>query len=179
VIVNLRGTNGAGKSAVAMKFIQSFASRELYGRLGPRRPEAYAVDINSSKPLYVLGPYQTATGGIDAAGLDVAKVIELATKYCVMGHVFFEGVVISTTFGAVGTWLAEKHKEDSIVAYLDTPLEVCLDGVEARGGNRKALHIATKHKVIERTMALMIEAGVRTEMVSRDNAFKKIIGWLR
>lgn len=179
MIINLRGTNGSGKSTVAMKLMQSFANRELYGRLGPRRPEAYVVDIDSSKPLYVLGPYQTATGGIDAAGLDVLKVIDLLAKYSVIGHVFFEGVVISTTFGAVGAWLAEYHKHDSIVAYLDTPLETCLDGVEARGGNRKALHIASKHKVIERTMALMIEAGVRTELVSRDNAFSKIKSWLR
>lgn len=183
MIINIRGTNGSGKSTVVRRFLHEFPTKERFGSLGSHRPEAYMVDLWHgsncliNRPLFILGPYQTATGGVDAAGWTVPQLIKMIDKYQHTGHVLFEGVVISTTFGELGRWLVQPAS-DVVVAFLDTPLEQCLDGVEARGGNREALHIATKHKVIAGVKRKFDEAGVKTEVVSRDNAFEKIKGWL-
>jgi ABC-type cobalamin/Fe3+-siderophores transport system ATPase subunit len=45
MIINIRGTNGSGKSTVVKKFLQRFPHVELFGALGPRRPEAYKVRL--------------------------------------------------------------------------------------------------------------------------------------
>lgn len=179
MIINVRGTNGSGKSTVVRRFLEK-PQRELFGSLGPHRPEAYEVKPwnDGGRSVYVLGPYQTPTGGVDAAGWTVPQLIKLIEKYETRGHVLFEGVVISTTFGALGEWLAKPPAPNALVLFLDTPLEQCLDGVAARGGNREALHIATKHKVIAGVRQKFIDAGVNTEEVSREDAYQRIRGWL-
>lgn len=176
MIVNLRGPNGSGKSTIVKKFLAK-GFEERYGMLGPRRPEAYEVGLEGLKePLFVLGPYQTATGGVDALGAPLIDFLYMLEKYAKKGHVLFESVVISTTFGAVGSWMTD-HRDNVIVAYLDTPYEECIKALGQRGANQGTAHVAEKVKSVTRTKVLMEEAGIRTELVSRDEAFDKIKGW--
>lgn len=174
-VVNLRGANGSGKSTIVKKFLAK-GYDECYGMLGPRRPEAYRVVAPNKEWLYVLGPYQTATGGVDALGAPLIEFLYMLEKYSKKGHVLFESVVISTTFGAVGAWMAD-HKDNVIVAYLDTSYEECIRALSQRGANQGTAHVAEKVKSVSRTKTLMEEAGIRTELLNRDTAFESIGGW--
>lgn len=177
MIVNIRGTNGSGKSTIIKALLQRFPHMELFGALGPRRPEVYKVRVTGVW-FYIVGPYQSLTGGIDAVPISSPQIVELLEKYRKLGHVVFEGVVISTYHGAVGEWLVQ-HKDEARVVYLDTPLSVCLQGLEARGSvPRGTKNVEAKIKMIERTRLRFEEAGVQTFVMRREDAFEKIRGWL-
>jgi cytidylate kinase len=179
LIINIRGTNGSGKTTVVKSFLKNYPTREIYGALGPKRPVAYEVTIKAKRPLYVIGPYVSSTGGLDALPYKIQETIDtLLTKYEKLGNLLFEGVVVSTTFGALGGWMAQRQ-DKVIVAYLDTPLEVCMNSLAARESvKRGTKNVLTKFKVIPRTQALMNAAGIRTETISRENAVERILGWL-
>jgi hypothetical protein len=178
MIVNIRGTNGSGKSTIVKRFLQRYPYTEVFGTAGPRRPEAYKVRL-PGRWLYIIGPYLTATGGCDALTLTSAGLTEILNKYQKLGNVLFESVVLSTYFGVVGEWLLT-NKEEAIVGFLDTPLAVCLKSIEARTGvTSRTKNVAAKVKAIEGVRKRMSELGIRTETLSRDDAFEKITGWLR
>jgi hypothetical protein len=66
MIVNIRGTNGSGKTTIVKDFLK-YPSRAIFGLLGAKYPEAYQLTFGKGKkPLYVIGPYHSQTGGIDA-----------------------------------------------------------------------------------------------------------------
>ena len=179
MLINLRGTNGSGKTTVIKSMLTSFPQRALFGALGPKYPEAYELSL-PGKSLFVIGPYHSRTGGIDAlSGRGFDLIVNLLGKYSTKGHVLFEGVVISTSFGAVGEWLLAAHKKDSIVAFLDTPLEVCLSSITKRTGDTgRSKHVQEKFKSITRVKQTMVERGLRVETVTRDNAVASIKTWL-
>lgn len=172
MIVNIRGTNGSGKSTVVKTFLARRPYVEVFGVLGPRRPEAYKIRL-TGKWLYVIGSYQTNTGGVDAMPLSSTELVALLEKYRKLGHVMFEGVVISTYYGAVGEWL-EAHKEEALVVFLDTSEEVCLQSVRARTLNSRTKNIASKIKSIENVRERMIGVGIPTKLLNRGNAFDTI-----
>jgi hypothetical protein len=180
MIVNLRGNNGSGKTTIVKKFLAEFPQQPLFAALGPKYPEAYKLTLPRNVHLYVLGPYHSRTGGIDAlSGRGFDQVLRLLDKYKAKGHVLFEGVVISTSFGSVGAWL-EKNKKESIVAFLDTPLEVCLSSIRQRTGDEaRQKHVQDKDVSIARVKKEFTGRGMCVETISRENAFKSILGWLR
>jgi hypothetical protein len=129
VIINLRGTSGAGKSTAVRALMAQCQNKPIYGELlGSRLPEAYELVLPRCDRLYVLGPYTTPCGGCDRIQ-PFALVPSLIEKYAEQGHVVFEGLLISTCYGAIGR-LMEEH--DSVVMFLDTPLRVCIERVKAR-----------------------------------------------
>jgi hypothetical protein len=130
VIINLRGNHGSGKTTVVRGFLTQHGGTPRYGALGLMKPEAYSVVVPSVPAgVYVLGPYQTATGGADNIQ-PYPLICKLVSKYAAMGHVVFEGVLISTTYGAVGE-LMERSGE-GVMIFLDTPLEQCIRNVQSR-----------------------------------------------
>ncbi len=185
MIINLRGTHSSGKTYVVRSLLKQFDKTPVYGVLGPRKPEAYML-LLPKKPIYVLGPYDdTPTSGIDVISTSgFAGVIELIEKYRKWGHVVMEGIHISQDFGSIGEYLVQ-HKDELIVARLDTPLEDCLKDLRKRqttsskkknGGGDK--HIVSIHKRVLSTCKRFEECGVRVEEVSRKNAVGKILSWL-
>jgi hypothetical protein len=126
MLINVRGTNGAGKTTVIRELMALCPHKLIYGVLGPRLPEAYLLML--PQPVYVLGPYLIPCGGCDRIQ-PFALVPPLIEKYAQRGHVVFEGLLMSTFYGEVGR-LTEAH--DSVVMFLDTPLDVCIARVEAR-----------------------------------------------
>lgn len=139
MIINIRGTNGSGKSTVVRDIMEKATkSRPIFGALGPSKPEAYEVTFDYlSQSVYVLGPYVTPAGGCDAVQ-PFKLILELVEKYAVRGHVIFEGSLVSDHYGKMGA-LLETYK-DVLVFFLDTPLEECISRIEARraeAGNSK------------------------------------------
>lgn len=122
-IIKIHGCSGAGKTT---------AVRQLMNALGavPRveggKIEAYCVFDNT----YVLGSYENTCGGMDTVG-SAEEVMKLVDKYAALGNVIFEGLLQSTYYGAMGVH-SQKYGDRYVYAFLDTPIELCLERVVAR-----------------------------------------------
>lgn len=141
MIVKLHGNSGSGKTTVArglMNMAHAFAG---FGDK-PARPEAYQLMFqNLERPLYILGPYTNTCGGLDSVGT-WREAADLLHKYAKLGHVFYEGLLSSTYYGSFGKE-TEQYGQDHIFAFLDTPLELCIERIKERraeAGNPKPLN---------------------------------------
>jgi hypothetical protein len=163
--------------------MKSYRITYKYGVLGPKRPEANEIlDIpRFGKPIFILGPYLTPAGGADCIQ-PYERIPDLIRKYAALGHVIFEGILISCCVGKVVACLEEYR--DSVVAYLDTPLEECLKAIQERrverGLEREPLkHVKTHYDAIVTIRKNMIEAGkVRVIDISRETGAETILGLL-
>jgi hypothetical protein len=162
LIINIRGTNGSGKSTVVREVMASCSPAvPIFGLLGLKIPEAYA--LRRAPNWYVIGPYVTPTGGCDVVG-STDKVLVLLEKYLRRGSLVFEGAMLSDHIGTVGTWL--EAQSDVVVAYMTTPLDECVRRVVARrqqSGNNGSFNpektLRPRQKPIDRTRAVFSERG--------------------
>ena len=159
--------------------------KPIYGVLGPRNPEAYVLKFKGvGKLVYVLGPYVTATGGVD--NLQPYDLnLTLLEKYGPKGHVLFEGVIVSSSYGRVGR-LMEGYGQEAVMAFLDTPLEVCIENVKKRRAARadgrefNPQNLTSKYNEIVRSKAKMLAEGkVRVVDVNMKDGPKQILALLR
>jgi hypothetical protein len=131
----------------------------------------------------VLGPYTTPCGGCDRI-TDTNKTLDLIVNYKSQGHVIFEGILISTYYGNIGT-LLERWGRQSVFLFLDTPVETCIGRVNSRRrerGNEKPFDpklLIQKHRTIERIKSKVIERGMRAITVSSIQAPATIVELLR
>jgi hypothetical protein len=173
MLINLRGTHGAGKSTVVRKLLDANAARPIFGALGPR-PEAYELTVAGEIKTFVIGPYNTVCGGCDAVQ-PYELICPLIEKYAAAGHVIFEGALISSCWGAVGL-LMERWKREAIVVFLNTPADECVRRVMARRQQRgdgrvfNPANLIQKHATIARLKQKLDAAGVvQTVAVSSEN----------
>lgn len=123
-IVKIHGCSGAGKTTAVREFMKANNPEPIY--TPQRKIEAYVCDGNT----YVLGSYENTCGGMDTVG-SAQEVMALLDKYASLGNVVFEGLLQSTYYGAMGTH-SRQWGDDYIYAFLDTPIELCLERVVAR-----------------------------------------------
>jgi hypothetical protein len=110
MLINVRGTHGAGKSTVVRALLSASVPRPIYGLLGFRAPVAYRLTLDRcSHDVFVLGPYQTNCGGCDALDYDV--VLDLISKCAPRGHVVFEGALVSSAYGRIGELLVARFNQ--------------------------------------------------------------------
>lgn len=129
MILNIRGTHGSGKSTMVLKLLKQFP--HVATDLNPRgRPNNYKVKLPGvKKPLFIVGPYETACGGCDAVQ-PYDLIWPRVEQFALTGHVLFEGALVSSSVGNIGRAMAER--KDCVLGFLDTPLEVCLERIAAR-----------------------------------------------
>lgn len=135
----LRGTNGSGKTFVARWLLEQSEAKAIKV-IGAKKPESYFGHFEGI-PLIILGSYETACGGCDTIP-SVGRVAELLEHYmtdgdCGNGIIFFEGLMISHMLGTVGAMQAKLGKENNVLAFLDTPLDKCIERVMHRRQLRK------------------------------------------
>ena len=140
MLIKIHGTSGAGKTTLVRNLMCCADHILLQGPV--KRPEAYKLTIPGvAKPVYVLGPYENTCGGMDGVN-SVGQQIELIHRYAEEGHVVYEGLLLSTYYGSLGA-AVERYGKDHVWAFLDTPVEVCIERVKARrlaAGNDKPLN---------------------------------------
>ena len=142
-IIKLHGTSGSGKTTIARELMKQADLVRTILNPASRKPEAYEVRWLYKNPLFILGPYTTTCGGLDSLS-DVDDHIRLLNEYGDKGHVFYEGLLGSEYYGRIGK-VSEQFGDRHIFAFLDTPIEVCLERVQARRlarGNTKPLNPA-------------------------------------
>lgn len=185
MLVSIRATNGAGKSTIVRKLIESHRVREHYGLLGPVKTEAIELRIPKvKKPVYVLGPYRTATGGVDNVQ-PYDLILDLLAKYSAKGHVLFEGVLASSSYGRVGRYM-EQFGQEAVMAFMDTSLEQCIANVQTRRkgkGDTRTLDptnlTAKFHSVAKSKEKIAQEGKVRVVELSMSNGPEKVLELLR
>ena len=185
MLISLRGTNGSGKSTVIKALFEAAKpATPIYGVLGIRLPEAYQISVKTKKPTFVLGPYVTACGGCDRL-IPFDIIPPLIEKYAAKGNVIFEGVIVASIYGQVGA-LMEKYKKQSIMLFLDTTLEECIDRVQGRRDDRgdgrefNPENLTQKFKATQRVKEKVTTDGImRVETAPSTTAHKKIIQLLK
>jgi len=139
MIIKLHGTSGAGKSTIAWQFLKDYPHPEIKDERG--KVEAYNVAAAGlTQPLYILGRYTTQCGGCDTLSAD--QQIDLLHCYAPLGHVLYEGLLASEYYGRLGE-ASERYGKDHIFAFLDTPIDLCIERIKARrlaAGNEKPLN---------------------------------------
>jgi len=144
MIIKIHGTSGSGKTTIIrelMKMSDPVPAECVDLKEG--RVEAMILHLKSvMKPVVVLGPYGKAhCGGLDAiSGTDVH--VQLLRRYVEWGHVLYEGLLGSECYGAMGA-ASELYHGDHLFAFLDTPIETCIERVKQRrldAGNTKPLN---------------------------------------
>ncbi len=132
--VNLRGTNGSGKTTVARALLEE--SKAVPTKYEGKKVRIYEGTLDGRK-FVILGSYETTCGGCDTIP-SVNEVADLLEEYYDSeedGIVFFEGLMISHMLGTVAASLQEViHR--TYLLFLDTPLETCIERVIKRRHER-------------------------------------------
>lgn len=129
-IIKIHGCSGAGKTTAVREFMKEADVIDTV-KDDKDKVEAYQLfHPMVMKPIFALGSYENTCGGMDTVG-SAAEVMALLDKYRPLGHIIFEGLLQSTYYGKMGTH-SRQFSSDYIYAFLDTPIELCLERIVAR-----------------------------------------------
>ena len=133
MIVQVMGTNGAGKSFLVRTILDeakrdSVECSELHVE-GRRRPLAMELRYKTGGGLFVPGHYNIPCGGCDTLRT-VDEAFDLVLQEVKSGmHVLFEGIMV---MDAVERTIALSREADLVVIGLTTRLGACVDAVRDR-----------------------------------------------
>lgn len=139
IILRIAGTFGSGKTTAVREFLNGYPG-EVFTKRG--KIMGYKVKLNEAgiqTPAYIVGKYDNTCGGTDAIKTQ-AEIAEKILKAHPYGHVLYEGALVSASGLAGQVTQAVHHTGCDVYAFLDTPLEVCIERVKKRrldAGNEK------------------------------------------
>ncbi len=185
MLISIRATNGAGKSFLVKSILDQGNAQPIFGLLGPRRCEAYKCKLKDIKePVYVLGPYHVASGGCDRIQ-PYEMIMTLIEKYAAKGHVLFEGVFVSSSYGQVGR-LMEHWGQEAVMAFLSTSLEDCLKNVQKRRDARADVRefnpknaTSKYHSIVKSREKILAEGKVRVVDLDPNKGVETVLELLR
>ena len=125
MVVNVRGTSGSGKTYAVRYVMDQLHARPVRGNKS-KKPLYYELDGG----VYVIGSYENVCGGCDTIS-DMDTVMARVEGCASKGSVIFEGLLVT---GSYGRWLevSKRVGGDFVWAFLDTPLDVCIERIMAR-----------------------------------------------
>jgi hypothetical protein len=182
MIIQIAGTSGSGKSTVVRGFLKLAEKR---GKVEPvtspnDRVVGYRVRLHRRPPIYVLGVYESPTGGCDASFKRVEEVFEVVRARHAAGEdVRYEGLFVMNH--TRGPELATEVGENLIILQLPPPLATCLKSVDARRAERGAGPLQQKHNtegnhVRARNYCVKMRgAGATVLRVSREEALDQLL----
>lgn len=181
MIINIRGSHGSGKSTLVRNV------RDLYDEVTPmmipkrQRPLGYSCRSSTDRlpPLFVVGSYETPTGGCDTIG-SIEQIFDLVTTMADRGHVLFEGIVAQHSAGRLLDVAMARPGSVTVIA-LNTPAEICVSSVEARRAERGQLepldpkNVLKEHKSVLSSTARLRRDGLPVLEMSRYDAFTHVV----
>lgn len=174
MVINVRGTSGAGKSHLVRSIMALYPTRTPNFIEGRRQPISYTCKRINGASLYVPGHYETPTGGCDTIQKidDTYELVRMAADY---GDVLFEGIMVGDDVRRCAE-LLKLHRV--IVIALDTNISECLTGIQSRRDTRGDARELNPKNTIERDKRLrksmmprLKDAGVETHWMPRQEAF--------
>lgn len=187
MIINIRGTSGSGKTHLVRQVMDRYDGRYKFYEKGRRQPIGYLYHLADTEPehhsLAIIGHYETACGGCDTIS-KMEKIFELVQQSAEAGHdVLFEGLLIAADVNRhVATWEWARERDIPMeVMALTTPLDVCIDSVNARRHARnpdlppvKTRNTEAKFGGVLKSMERLQAAGVPTWSGTREEALAHI-----
>jgi hypothetical protein len=141
LVINVRGTNGSGKTTLVKNILRAFDAQPVFGirdmKEDKKKIRGYVCENVNGKPLYILGAYETPTGGCDGIPTQ-DDICNLVREWAPKGNVLFEGLLISGLFRRYNDLADELEDHHFIFGFLDTPLQKCIDRTLARRAERRA-----------------------------------------
>ena len=198
--INVRGCNGSGKTTLLRELAKD--PRCVVGRAhvtheiknkdkSDKAPEKIRVPHAPIPVTYcpngiaILGDYTPAAAGATTAGCDRIKTQEatkLALQYIAenkgVKFVLFEGIVVSTIYGPWKEW--GDANGGMAWAFLDTPLDLCLERIQVRNGGKpvKEDQIAAKHKTIARVQEKAFNDGQTVLNLDHTKPLADLLGYM-
>lgn len=181
MILNIRGTSGAGKTWLARRLMDAAGGSDPVVGVHPNKPGRELIYGHAAKKanIFFVGSYEATCGGCDKFSWKGAAdwIQELiANQALVPGrHVVFEGLI-------VGQWKAQRFKDLATITPLDvillsTAIGDCLGSVTDRRTARgvvTALNPTTtvyKHKYNLRKSGMDRAAGLSVHHLDREAAY--------
>lgn len=132
MIINIRGTSGSGKSTIVRKLLDNFPHTPVWDNSSKPKVLGYQLDDLGGRRVRIVGKYETPCGGCD--GIKTQDEVEQRVRdWHELGYdVLFEGLLISHIYGRWAKLAKDVGTGNMLFAFLDTPLEVCLERVKAR-----------------------------------------------
>lgn len=172
MIIKIHGTSGSGKTT-AVRELMDLANSVTALHNGAYKVEAYCLDYGfDTIPTYVLGSYGNTCGGVDTIS-STAELITLIDRYCMSGHLVFEGLLISTYHGALGAYLDNLADVTKVWAFMNTPIDECVERVSQRrlaAGNTRPFNEANTRNRVKPIQAL------RSKLIARGSTVVNIDG---
>lgn len=188
MVIQLRGTNGSGKTWVVNQLFNAYEFKTIVNKYGEAMGY-YAKEVN----LFILGRYSNSCGGCDNIGSqdEICKRIRKAVRKG--WNVVFEGLLSSH----LALRYVELYREmqgqgvECFFIFLDTPLEKCYENImarrEASGRNYSKLPRAyiQEDKYVKKSKVNMELQGVpkiNLPLISPEQAVvfivEKLEGWI-
>lgn len=135
MIIDIRGTNGSGKSWVVHHLLDTLPTVNILTPYHPRKKRETLGYILTDYDAAVVGQYKRTCGGCDT--IKTADKIEARIRVFARTYkkVILEGITVSHTFERYNN-LALDLGDDYYFLFLDTTLETCIERVKARRVDR-------------------------------------------
>lgn len=179
-IVNIRGTNGSGKSTIPMKMIEADRSTFILVDNG----EEVATVIPSYKTV-AIGTYRRKTGGLDGIRSTgrMKEVLE-KVKYLDL-HILLEGILASTVFSTYRDIFYQFEQEHfitrkAVVYNILPPFETVKERVRKRNGGKEVKweQVEGKYRTVERNATKFRESGLTSIVVDNSEvAINSTVDW--
>lgn len=164
LLVNIRGTNGSGKSTIPISMKDDPDTYEIVKPYKGKPKKIITVFPNYN--WVALGDYSNPTGGLDKFPNKafIEKVLRYALKKFPEYNILMEGILPATTYSTYAQMFREVQKEynvQPIVYYLMPPVEICIDRIKQRNGGKafKEQLVREKYRMMERGIEKFKKAG--------------------
>lgn len=165
-ILNIRGTNGSGKSTIPMSMMDD---PEMFVITKPYQGKPTKIaTVFPSYGWIALGTYFNKTGGLDRFKNN--EIIQKAFWYVLKKYpeynLLMEGIISSTIFSTYFELFkkAEKRYSDrkTVILLLNPDVEICLERIQQRNGGKpiKEDLVRNKANMILRACKKFKEAGI-------------------
>ena len=176
MITNLRGTSGSGKSTVGHYLVDTYKGEEIYED-GWNKTKPRLVGYKLPGGLTVLGSYRAAGGGADTFS-PRDQLPQLIRNHAEQAeHIFFEALVISSTVPKYVDLADElKFTNPFVFAFLDTPVDLCIQNVYTRNGGKpiKEDNIRGHHRYMTRVAQRLRDAHQSVVAIDHTDAFAQV-----
>lgn len=164
LLVNIRGTNGSGKSTIPISMKDD---PDMYVVVRPYKGKP--KKILTVFPTYgwvALGDYSNPTGGLDKFPNKAftEKVLRYSLKRFSDSNVIMEGILAATTYSTYAQLFKEVQEEfdvQPVIYYLMPPVDVCIERIRRRNGGKafKEDLVVAKYGMMKRGIKKFQDAG--------------------
>lgn len=166
LLVNIRGTNGSGKSTIPISMRDDPDMYEISKPYKGKLKKILTVFPNYG--WVALGAYTRQVGGLDQFPNKAftEKALDYALKKFPEYNILMEGILAATTYSTyvdLFKRVQEKYKVQPVIYYLMPPVEICIERIKKRNGGK-----AFKEDLVRAKYGMMVR-GV--EKFVRDGSF--------